>query len=396
MVQAASASLALVAGFAGTVACAGESNAYSRDLHREAAKAARDGDFELAWTISRQALLPLDASYGPPGVATDPAISRYCWRRGCRCADWRCAEPWRLAWLLGKSAAELAHLDGRCANVEDRVCASWLAWVRAGKRLLGESARPRPRPQVVEWTHMWAGDPRPWTVVEIGGHAAWAMLDTARSDVRLNRDRANLHHWDYEILGDVRVGERPFAGYKPVVGRDALLRGFAWGAQMDDNVPATLVDGTVHEATSYMLLGMNLLLRYDAACFSWTTGALHLGELGPCQRGVPAYRAALSVGTGVPVVWLRHARRSQFGAIVDTGAQTSFCKPSFVNKWGEQPFRIGPHRDLEMRCPAVDEHPYSERARYPILIGMDVLGRFDAFGWELNPLRMVFVPKSRP
>ena len=68
---------------------------------------------------------------------------------------------------------------------------------------------------------------------------------------------------------------------------------------------------------------------------------------------------------------------------------------------GRQALPIRPGPDFEASCSANSEYnlqpnkPGARSWEVPALIGMDTLIEFDAFGWELNPFRMYFVPKGR-
>ena len=406
-----SALLALVALGAGGAGNAAEIEPEARALLREATAAAQDGNFESAWGSLRQTFLITRASEDVDERETrraspiDPAYDY------CDLAD-GCPTPWRLAWLLGKPRAALEYLDGRCADFDDDECARWMTDLRAGKLLLAGAARPPATPQAVALLRD-EDEPSPQAFFQTAGLALRATVDTGRADMLLHRDWANLLGLDYETIGDSephcvdpatfhscrRMREDPRLvaqsdGVKrsnllrPVLRRKAILRDFAWGALTEDRVPATIVDG----GDAAMRLGMDLLLRYGAACFSWAEGALYLGALGPCRNGERPFSASLEATSGAPLAWGRVGEGEPFALLVDTRAGKTRCAAGLVGR----PVRFGVHPALRARCAAVDERIGEDRLPpLPMAIGMDVLERFAAFGWALNPFRLYFVPIAR-
>ena len=48
---------------------------------------------------------------------------------------------------------------------------------------------------------------------------------------------------------------------------------------------------------------------------------------------------------------------------------------------------------LDVSC-SEDSSPIREGYPFDMVIGMETLGKFAAFGWQLNPLRLYFVPRE--
>ena len=141
---------------------------------------------------------------------------------------------------------------------------------------------------------------------------------------------------------------------------------------------------------------MAFLLRYPAVCFAWGEQRLYLGALGPCAGGVepdqPHLRGSLAVGFGVEA---RDGTR--FTASVDTGAWHTNCSAAFgTANSGDQAFSLGPHAALAGDC-LFDEavlYRSAEQGFPQIFVRMNFLLRFRAFGWQLHPLRVHFVPRA--
>ena len=129
------------------------------------------------------------------------------------------------------------------------------------------------------------------------------------------------------------------------------------------------------------ILGMGLLLRHRSVCFSWRESLLYLGEMGPCADGVQPFSAQLTGEFGL-LLEVRSDGESKW-ATVDTGAERTPCPLEFKQA-PMQSYRFGPHADMTMTC--------EWDGVMEALIGIDTLYRFTAFGWELDPLRVYFVP----
>lgn len=72
--------------------------------------------------------------------------------------------------------------------------------------------------------------------------------------------------------------------------------------------------------------------------------------------------------------------------VVDTGAGYTYCSIELANAGPGWKFSFGDHDTLRIGC------RHDELILGVPVIGMDTLGEFRAFGWQLNPLRTYFVP----
>ena len=79
------------------------------------------------------------------------------------------------------------------------------------------------------------------------------------------------------------------------------------------------------------------------------------------------------------------------GAIFPTDCAKGVARADDVDV-GE--LRFGDHPDMVLSC---GHEPPPESAGWlkhaDVLAGMELLARFDAFGWRLNPFEMYFLPK---
>ena len=83
-------------------------------------------------------------------------------------------------------------------------------------------------------------------------------------------------------------------------------------------------------------------------------------------------------------------------ALLDTGARELSCTASLAKRLQGIPLRLGGHATVEASCdPNSDRLPDDGDAR-DMVLGMEWLSRFEAFGWELAPFRLYFVPASAP
>ena len=163
----------------------------------------------------------------------------------------------------------------------------------------------------------------------------------------------------------------------------------------------------------FAVLGQSLLLRHERLCFDWREERLHLGELGPCADGIEVddavLRGGLSMHLASPTAKPREVKPSfgnahlhdpnQVGVLVDTGATSTICSQRFVDlNDGSRTFSLSKRSGLTATCHRVEAdnssfHDDFGYRGFPLaLIGMDTLMRFRAFGWELAPLRLYFVP----
>lgn len=163
---------------------------------------------------------------------------------------------------------------------------------------------------------------------------------------------------------------------------------------------------------------MNLFMHYRAVCFDWRNEMLHLGRLGPCADGQEPDNAIISPhfvpyveatanrpggddaeASGLPETdstrppgWTPLS--SSTWMLVDTGASENHCSDAFAESVAEDGrFSFGD--GLTAGCSNVGNTLFD----YPYLglsgiLGMETLLEFDAFGWELDPFKIYFVPRA--
>ncbi len=253
----------------------------------------------------------------------------------------------------------------------------------------------RPRPHVVPFrpSPRDRNDPLPRVRIEVRDQQALALVDTGTTISEMNR---LLRAGDTLASGRLRVDrlateyEMDFARLGSLTVQDAVYR----------DVPATLVDLTWVEDGRPVppefgnIVGMDVLLRHEAACFDLRGRRLHLGALGPCAAGEPSNQAWLhgshSIYVSVPT-----AQGHPLPAKLDTGSTTTFCSDAFLEaNAGSKTFHIGDDSAFAVDCVHDAEVTFAGvgSGQRQILIGMDALGGLDAFGWQLNPLDVYLVP----
>ena len=341
-------------------------------------RTAGEGDFEATWESYSRIHVLMRTSNRARTVH-----SAYCPRPA------RCPDIGQIAWIIGKTKADLAFLDGRCHDETDGGCAQWLERVRLLKGYLNDKPANATHPAhelEVEFIHADLDDLRPWTIVQIGGKPMWAMMDTGAVWARFPTRSSILTQADHQTYGEPRAMEEADGIVREQ--QDAVLRDFTLGLVTEDRVPSK----AWHPKGDSVTIGMNALLRYPQVCFSWSDATLHLGSLGPCAGGEMPFSAHLSP-QGQPFVEVGIGDGEPLRALVDTGVAKTDCQDRFMRRMGDGAFRFGRHPGLVAGCGAAS--PSLLTAGWiDAVIGMDDLSRFDAFGWELNPFRMYFVPKQ--
>ena len=344
---------------------------------------AREGDFQGAWSNMYRAF-----SLGGDSELVGLRRAAYCRREECpRMHD--------LARLLGKPRSALGFLAGVCPDLTDHRCRRWAASLADGARYLGDEAAVPADAQEVELRLWFAGngDPRPWVVVGVGDEAVWAMVDTGGYKVYFQQD------WLLDARADFRPVDRPFHArdsdgeYRRRA--DGVLRGFRIGTL---KLPRVLANA-IEQRHIGVWFGMNILLRYDAVCFSWPeqpsgAGTLYLGALGPCREAEAAERPFLHPRTGQPHLEVSVYDGTRLTLLVDTGAIGTNCKKRIETRYGQAPLDFGPHPALTAdRCQA-NLYPVPAHRQYSVMIGMTTLLKFKAFGWQLDPFQMYFLPRG--
>ena len=82
--------------------------------------------------------------------------------------------------------------------------------------------------------------------------------------------------------------------------------------------------------------------------------------------------------------------------LVDTGAIETDCKEEFRTRYGgDANLDFGSHPALRARPCRANTYPVLPHSPVSIRVGMTTLLKFRAFGWELDPFRMYFLPRAR-
>ena len=333
-----------------------------------------------------------------------------------------------LAYVLGKSETEAGNFRGFCPDWENLgigdldadelgesektmrgfrdvalggSCADWATRMAAW-------FQPRPTdhrlvPQVISLLQPFSNDSRPYFELEILGTRTHALADTGATTSLLNRrwadhfpdaieliDDVPMRYSDYEDsaslgrVSHVRLGNAVFS--RPIV----ILEYMYW-LESGELVPAELEN----------LIGMNLLMQYDKVCFDWAGNKLHLGNLGPCTGGVEPDESWLTGPLGIAIAG-KVSSKANFQVKIDTGATKTFCSQWLLKRSGERKtFSFGRSDALKGKCNYNPEVLFKEMERgeestdFHVLLGMDTLRQFAAFGWQLNPLKVYFVPKPQ-
>lgn len=290
----------------------------------------------------------------------------------------RCEGVGLVAWVLGKGRATLDVLDGFQPAWEEPDI--WRTWRHMQRHYLPESGRrhflpaaslplsgdagPTPSPFHAE----------PYVKLSFGSHDGKGLVDTGATFSVFPDMQDRFPHLD-PLSGSVRHHLTLADGSSEPFSTFAVP-----GARIGDEWyrPFVVVSGA---GLDYLppVVGMSFLLRFAAVCFSWHEAVLHLGELGPCSKGVPSTDWFFSHGLGITTT-VADVPGAQ--TMIDTGAHHSMCPKSFFHLAVR---RYTVHRGtVEVTCEYDDVHI--------ALLGMDTLRRFSAFGWTRDPLQVVFVP----
>ncbi len=345
------------------------------------------GDLEGSWAAYRRFLMDV-----PPGHA-DWLLLTHC--RSCPSVQ-------ELTSILGRTAADLDFFDNVCprqpsgARPRGWICDQLIELLYRKQSLLGE----RPDGGLGKWRlrlHRFyfrsEGDLRPWVtagwrdgvwgdsglfwIVDTGAHTT--VVDQAVVEGLTRQGRLSGL---VERLGTSREVHGP---YGRAWLRDALVHEFSVGRFRVGSMAAAVAQLDVSA------VGMNVLLRFPAVCFSWESQVLHLGDLGPCTEGITSLGARLSGSS--PVLELVTGASERTRVLVDTGSRETYCGPGMERSPG-QLLRFGDHEDMWLSCGDKDAAFLRDGMWYEAITGMDTLSRFDAFGWRLHPFTMYFVAKA--
>ena len=345
-----------------------------------AIQAVREGDFPSAWTSIRQAHWTALSSQ-------DAAVAK-----NALCARRECPDIYRIAWLAGRPSADLDFLGGICKDVKADGCARWLAFHRKGRTHLGSAPRPSSNPaqDIPIWLDGQSADPRPQAEVVVGGYPVPALLNTGARQSGFRRLWANREAVDYDVVGDPYTETRTDGTARRA--REVVLREVTLGAVSEPRVLAIARD----DPDAEFELGIDVLLRYGAVCFAVADRRLHLGGLGPCAADHSPSLAHLDVTPAHPTIVVPRPNGTTVSMLVDTGARKNRCTPSLAEELQGQPMSLGGHKTLKAACHPDSDHRVDDGGPYDMAVGMETLSMFGAFGWQLAPFRMYFVPGADP
>ncbi len=334
-----------------------------------------------------------------------------------------CPEPGPLGAMLGRSRDEARNLTSFCphwhrllqslgnkpesAEQLDLIRSRGLArtcqeWYERQLAKLHERPviRPEPKMQVVPILFQEPVEGRvfPNVRMSFGDHAPWVLVDTGSTTTTAFGAGSPLGAYLLSMgtrLTSIDVRTTHGLRNADVFRAPALRLGVGTFNQVLVDIMAERIAPEVEH-----LLGMNMLLRYPAVCFHWTGGRLHLGAAGPCGAGVQLDGVRL-IGGFVFAMELPMRDGSTLDVGLDTGAPGTYCSTIFFDRnGGERTFSFGP--DERFRATCREPRPLGPGAtplaplpgQHQANIGMETLLEFEAFGWELNPLRVYLVPKT--
>ena len=365
------------------------------------------GNFESAWTAyeaffahPRRNLVDVDTFgrcfywYKCPGVGVlgalldkTPQDAAAFWSF---CPDWSSTYPDETP---EKLEALRRRMDGFVAAALGTPCSEW-----GGREVRFLEELPHVNAFSAQTVALVLTDSaRPKVDIEVNGRPLTALLDTGASSIWINR-RNFAHELDgLEYVSWVR-GRFGLRMREPRAFPKARLAEVRVGAETFKRLLATVtefhIDGEPAPASQLNTVGMNFLLKYGAVCFDWTKPAVHLGTIGPCGSVAPS--TGRFHGSFLFEVQVEGERDQEAFAWVDTGSDVTFCSQWF-GEGREHEFRFGDRSTLKGRCTFDEDIHFGDvdTGHPQVGIGMDTLLQFAAFGWELNPFRVYFVPKER-
>ena len=350
--------------------------------------ATRIGDFETAW---EEYLLAIDLAL------IDTSVT---WTFSQSCKGQWCQSLGALGGLRGKALSDLPSVKGGFEGQDERTREHWLSYVQRFMQheYLNESPRPAtlaPQRIPLVRARLHPDDPRPWTYIreETEGRSQAAVIGTgAVYDSVFEEHVVQALGLNSQVLGQQFVS-RDFQGHESRA-RWAILRGLKWGGLHDEPLPVSLVREADRRTLAQVVLGMHLLLRYSAVCFHWEERVLFLGELGPCSRtDLTSLSAKLHPQGLVPSKRVSKNTRESVLVVFDTGSSANHCKLSLSESLAESSIELFQPPKLRVSCNR-DAAVVREGYPFDMVIGMETLGRFAAFGWKLNPFRLYFVPNA--
>ncbi len=382
------------------------------DLLRQVIATYRVGDFEGAWDR-------YTAFFRHPGR------NELDYREFVDCFFLeQCPDIGVLGQIIGKPRAEPANLETFCPrlrrdpedkermtkterrNMYDQVVKNGLrdtcpAWAARQRKQLNEAPIPPtvvPEALPLTWREPQGGGFIPAIDVLAGSTPQRPIVDTgSSSSILIMPLQEAVRRSDLELSDMRQRAIGVYAMFSLTIAKlDQLRLGGTLHRQVRFDVEDTDKSSDDHPFPHTSLVGMNVLLRHDAVCFAWDEQRLYLGVLGPCANGEEPYQAWLTGSLGIHVS-IPARDGTQLPAGFDTGALHTNCSKDFlVANGGELAFSFGDHPALAGDC-VIDESvlfPGLDWGYKQVTIRMNTLLQFQAFGWQLNPVRVFFVPRN--
>lgn len=383
-------------------------------LLKEVITAHRIGDFPAAW----------DAFVA---FFTHPSRNELRFETFVDCfAKEGCPDPGVLGQILAKPRQALApRINGFCPRIRreppeqttaeerailhgvyDRMVAQALggscqSWQQRQLALMLEDPQPLqviPEALPLTWQEFQDGGVNPTVAAFIGRTPLRLVIDTGSNIGNLYRGNESFPHAEVEIVGEQSLAVGIYDYFRMLPARLTSLRvGQTLHQPYVLDVELGVRQG-LQPISRQGVLGMAFLLRYSSVCFAWEQHRLYLGSLGPCDEGVSPHGSHLT-GSLLFGYTVRADSGTSFTGYVDTGAEHTHCSMAFTQaNAGKTSFAFGSHPALVANClpdEAVLFRP-PEFGSPQVAIRMNDLLRFRAFGWQLHPFKVLFLPQSNP
>ena len=398
--------LLLIAGIGGCVGAGEPSPPTSAELLERVITETQSGNFESAWAAyeaffahPRRNLVDVD-TFGRcfywqrcPGVGLLGALLDKTPQDAA--GFWSFCPDWSSMYLdeaPEKLEALRRRMDGFVAAALGTPCSEW-----GGREVRVLEERPHVNafsPQTV--TLVPTDHDGPSIAIEVNGRPLTALLDTGSTAISMNA-RGFAHEHDGLEYVSWAPGISGLEMDQPIAFPLARLKEVRVGTETFERLLANVMefhlDGEPVAGDQANIIGMNFMLKYRAVCFDWTKRLVHLGTIGPCAGVAP------STGrfSGPLPFWVQveGARAQQAFALVDTGSDLTYCSEWF-SQGRPHEFSFGSRSTLKGRCTFDEDIHFGDvdTGHRQVVMGMDMLLQFAAFGWELDPFRVYFVPKG--
>ena len=398
--------LLLIAGIGGCVGAGEPSPPTSGELLERVITETQLGNFESAWNAyeaffahPRRNSVPVDTFgrcfywYRCPGVGLLGALLDKTPQDAA--GFWSFCPDWSSTYVdqtPGKLEAFRRRMDGFVAAALGTPCSEW------GQREVRFLEDHPPvnafTPQTVALAP--TGRAAPSIDIEVNGRPLTAMLDSGATSILMNA-RLFAHENDGVEYVSWSRGTYSLTMHKPMALPKARLEKVLVGTEAFKRLLATVlefhIDGEPVPADQQNIIGMNFLLKYGSVCFDWVEQLVHFGTIGSCGNVAPS--TARFHGSFQIEVQVEGERRQQAFAKVDTGSDLTYCSEWF-GEGRKHEFRFGDRFTFKGHCIYEADVRFGEAdTGHPqVVMGMDTLLQFAAFGWELDPFRVYFVPKG--